>query len=465
MLNTEDQRFNVATSILFQVSTVDPDSGNLVIMGNCLLRVFSNDGKLNVGGFQLKLRAGMPVKKRDLLVPPDFHQYPVLPCCSLLIRILPHTENPVPMPRYSVGFYFTHEAKPTRSELQIMSTFQKDVNFPILVKDMAECLREKGESQAPQENELKGWCVEKIDGTRSSLVQPSSVYINIHHVTKYRQEIGVHLKIMQAFGLEVEGLYINAFARILKGSQSKHLPELPQHWGGEEKFLTRQHDFSSLQKSPRWTDPSVVLHPYLDNHSVLLVQIFGMTAVYKPHPSNDQRGRVISQNGQDLTLHSLLGWTVFPLFDRHYVYSGIHSAPLFQGAPNAEFLQTISAKSLKTAIEEGLKKKSLTLLKTYGSVTIKVWDGHYFDDEHYALPVINDLLTVDKIKKFLSTQTSKKGKEMSMLVLQSLDKKKQKLQRNNPEYQQHQHFYEEAMADAFYNLIETALLNAGYGPL
>lgn len=51
---------------------------------------------------------------------------------------------------------------------------------------------------------------------------------------------------------------MNAFARILKGAASLHLPELPERWGGEEKFLTRQHDLTSLQKSPRWTDPSTV---------------------------------------------------------------------------------------------------------------------------------------------------------------------------------------------------------------
>ncbi|KAM4701987.1 uncharacterized protein O3C94_002907 [Discoglossus pictus] len=451
VLNTEEQMLNAATTILFQVSTVDSDSGNLAIIGNCMLHVFNNDGKLNVGGFQLKLRSGMPSKQRDSLVPSDFQQYPFISCCSLLVRLLPHTEDLVPMPRYSSGFYFTDEAKPTRSEMGIMSTFQKDVSFPSLVKDMAGGLMEKEQSQ---ENNLNEYYEKRIGGKMSSLLQPSLNYINIHHVSRYRQEVGIRLKIKQAFGLEAEGLYINAFARILKGAQSVHLPELQQHWGGEEKFLTRQHDFTSLQRSPKWTDPSVVLHPYLDNHSVLFVQIFGLEAAYIPNPSSDQRGRVVSQElGQELELKPLLGWSVFPLFDRHYVFSGVHSAPIFQGSPSAEFLQSVSTRPLKTAIEEGLKKKSLMLLKTYGSVTMEAWDGHYFDDKHYALPIINDLLTVDKVKKFVSTQTRKKGKEMSMLVLQSLDKKQQKLQRTSPEYQRHQHFYEESMADTFYNLI------------
>lgn len=50
-------------------------------------------------------------------------------------------------------------------------------------------------------------------------------------------------------------------------------------------------------------------------------------------------------------------------------------------------------------------------------------------------------------------QTSKKGKDLSMLVIESLDKKRQKLQRNSPEYQRHQQFFEEAMGEKFYDLI------------
>ncbi|XP_075120902.1 uncharacterized protein LOC142195209 [Leptodactylus fuscus] len=244
-----------------------------------------------------------------------------------------------------------------------------------------------------------------------------------------------------------------------------HLPELPQRWGGEEKLLTQQHDFTSLQRSPRWIDPSVVLHPYLDVNSVLLVQVFGMAATYVPSPSNDQRGHVISNNGQEIELQPSLGWTVFPLFDRHYVNSGIHSAPLFQGLPNAAFLQSISVTSVKEAIEESLKKSTISIIKNYGSIAVEIWDGHYFDGEYPPLQVSNDLLAVSNVKRFLATQMSKKGKEMSMLIIESLNKKQRKLQRNSQEYQQYQRFYEEAMGEKFYDLIEMALLNAGYGPL
>lgn len=114
---------------------------------------------------------------------------------------------------------------------------------------------------------------------------------------------------------------------------------------------------------------------------------------------------------------------------------------------------------------EGLQKKRLKLLSTYGSVAVEMWDGHYFDDERPDLPVLNDLLMINKTKKFLATQTSKKGKDMSQLVLKTLDKKLRKMGRNSFEYGQQEHFYKQTMENAFYDVVETALLNAGYGPL
>nr|XP_033778363.1 uncharacterized protein LOC117349254 [Geotrypetes seraphini] len=378
----------------------------------------------------------------------------------------PGSYEPVPAPRYLTGYYFSSDAKPTKSELQIMNTFEKDSRFPKHVQDISKQLMDKEQSRVPHD-QVQAWYKEQFDAPIHSAAQHAPRSINIHHLVRYRQETGICLRIAQAFGLDVDGLYINAFARILKGTSSMHLPELPQRWGGDEKFLTRRHDFSSLLKSPRWTDPSVVLHPYLDEHSVLLIQLFGIDAVYIPDPRGQRVGVVTSRSGQDVELYSQtqLGWTAVPLFDRQYVNSGIHSAPLFQGVPNTDFQESITSHPLKDVMIDGLKKETLKLMKNYGSITIEIWDGHYLDDEHYKLPVVNDLLTVNKLKKFLTTQSNKKGKDMSLLVLQSLNKKQPKLKRNSPEYQQLERFYEEAMANKFYILVESALLNAGFGPL
>ncbi|XP_039363697.1 uncharacterized protein LOC120387279 isoform X3 [Mauremys reevesii] len=467
VLNGDDPKvMDINTCVLLQVYTVDVDSGDLVIIGNSVIRVFNDDGKLNVGGFQLRLRGGMPTKEPAAFTPFALNQYPVIPCCTILLRLLPHTQFSVPAPSYLMGYYFSNDAKPSNSELEIISSFQKDNSFPKLVQEMGMRLIDKEQSKVTLDH-LEAWYVERLDEKRHSRPEHFPKYINIHHAVRYRQEAGIRIKIKQAFGLKAGGYYVNVLARVLKGAASMHLPELPQQWAGEEKFLTNQLDFTSLQRSPRWTDPSVVLHPYLDHHSVLLIQIFGLNAIYVPDPSGQRPGKVISHPGQILELNtqSQLGWTAVPLFDSDYVRSGVHSAPLFQGSPSAEFLQSVISQPVKDVMAEGIKKKTLKLLPTFGSVTLEFWDGHYFEEEHYELPVLNNLLTVANTKKFVDTQANKRGQELSQLVLHSMDKKIRKLGRHSPEYYQQEYFYKEAMGNAFYSLVETILLNAGYGHL
>ncbi|KAG7471300.1 hypothetical protein MATL_G00123070 [Megalops atlanticus] len=210
-----------------------------------------------------------------------------------------------------------------------------------------------------------------------------------------------------------------------------------------------------------------VLHPYLDPHTVLLVQLFVLDAVYKPDPSGQRRGTVTARTGGRLELgsKSQLAWTVIPLFEGPYVRSGIHYASLFQGSPDSGFLGSVISCPVSEVMAGQLKGRKLKLLKNMGSVAVLLWDGHYGDDEHPDLPVLDGLLPADKNKKFLKTQSSRSGKEMSHMVLHTLSRKVRRKGRGTAEYQREERFYEEAMGSTFYSLMETALMNAGYGPL
>ncbi|XP_043911376.1 uncharacterized protein LOC122788364 [Protopterus annectens] len=231
------------------------------------------------------------------------------------------------------------------------------------------------------------WYKNKINvKNQLSLVQ-SAPYLNIWHCVRYHQESGIRIRIAQAFGT-VKGLYVNAFARIIKGTESKNLPELTGQGGEDEKIFTCKLDLTSLQKSPQWTDPSTLLHPYLDTYTVLLVQLLSLDAVYTRDPSGQRPGQVTSRSGNalQLTAKGRLTWTVIPLFDGKYVRNGQHRAPLFEGIPSPEFLDYIRSHPVKDAFVDGIQKKALKISKNYGSLTVEVWDGHYFDEEHYTLP-------------------------------------------------------------------------------
>uniref|UniRef100_A0ABM5ENC4 Uncharacterized protein isoform X1 n=1 Tax=Pogona vitticeps TaxID=103695 RepID=A0ABM5ENC4_9SAUR len=235
----------------------------------------------------------------------------------------------MPPPNYWKGYYFTEGAKPSNSELGIISTFQKDRRFPELVLDMVVRLTEKQQNRVPPE-QLEAWCVTKINEKDPTSPQPLLTSIEIHRAVRYRQEVAVRVRIREAFGL--------------KGPAS----------------------------------------PRLDACTVLLVQLYGLDAVYIPDPIRQRPGKVAPPAGQALELNaqSQRGWRALPLFDRSYVRSGVHCAPLFQGVPTAEFLQRLAAHLVKDVPAGGLKSKRLQLLKgAYASLAVEIWDGRYFDDE------------------------------------------------------------------------------------
>ena len=59
-----------------------------------------------------------------------------------------------------------------------------------------------------------------------------------------------------------------------------------------------------------------IVHPPLDTHSVLMVQLFGVDMFYRPSTKHDKPGLVKSRDGplDELGDDALLGWAVVPVF-------------------------------------------------------------------------------------------------------------------------------------------------------
>ncbi|KAJ8257039.1 hypothetical protein COCON_G00191910 [Conger conger] len=456
--------FDPGTLLLLRAHTLCADTGALRAIGGCVLRVFDGEARLNAGGHQCRLRRG-PTQSEETPPTEALQHQLAVPCTTVLLRLLPHTPDALPAPHYLSGFYFSDDAKPNRSELEIISTFQRDRGFPETVRNMVEHLAEKEKAQVLPE-QAPGWLEDRLDVRKGNLSHQPPALLPVLRMVRYRQEAGVRVRVTQAFGLP-DGLYVNAFTRVLKGSDTLRVPELPQGWGGDEKFLTCRHDYSSLQRAPRWTDQSSVLHPCPDPHTVLLVQLFGLDAVYRPDPSGQGCGTVSApaRGRLGLDYKSQLAWALVPLFDGACVRSGVHYAPLFQGSPDRGFLGYVVSCPVKEATAGHLKSRTLKLWRGSASLAVQVWDGHFLDDERPDLPVLDGLLPADRKKKFLKTQCSRSGKELSQLVLQTLGRRARRKGRGSVEYQREEAFYEQAMGSTFCTLMETSLMNAGYGPL
>ena len=60
-----------------------------------------------------------------------------------------------------------------------------------------------------------------------------------------------------------------------------------------------------------------MLHPFYDNYSCLIIQLFGLDLIYRMQPDHDEPGTVHSIKNDELSLgdDETLGWTVVPLFE------------------------------------------------------------------------------------------------------------------------------------------------------
>ena len=61
----------------------------------------------------------------------------------------------------------------------------------------------------------------------------------------------------QAFGLP-NTHFVNVLVHVSPGHNVRVKDITEEGYGGEEKALTKQHDFNSYQKSPKWIDPPTV---------------------------------------------------------------------------------------------------------------------------------------------------------------------------------------------------------------
>ena len=52
----------------------------------------------------------------------------------------------------------------------------------------------------------------------------------------------------------LDGLYVQCYARVVPGETSNGVPSSPEGFGEDAQFITKNHDYNSLQKAPVWLD-------------------------------------------------------------------------------------------------------------------------------------------------------------------------------------------------------------------
>ncbi|XP_046568194.1 LOW QUALITY PROTEIN: uncharacterized protein LOC124276591 [Haliotis rubra] len=459
--------------VLLRVYTVDIVTERIVVVGSCLLGAFNvvgmNKGKLRIGGHQLRLRSGMPDTKNGVntLTPASLDSAPIVPGCSLLVRLRPHSPEPVEAPKYTVGYYRSIDCHPNVSETRIFQSYEDNMKYPKTERDMVKRLQTmEGITEGRSDVSLLSWLKDRLDMKKQTPAAQPATNLSLSRCVRYRTKMGLYVKMNQAYGMPDDRV-IQCFVRVTPGRKVQGMSATKEGYGKEEKFITKKHIPESFLQAPAWADDPQELHPFYDQYSCLIVQVFGLKMMYQMKPDHKAPGQLLTPEGGELDLdeESLLGWAVVPLFDGSELCAERHPpCSILKRKPTEEVLDQLSTSSAQTMLE-GQRWDSSNAYET-GSLKVTIWDGHYEFKEIPEMPVYENLLEkVGDITAYREAQQLKVGRHLNSIVIEALEPKYRKQGIKGAVYKKELEFFEDLLTKRFYDLMENALMTSGMGPL
>ncbi|CAL1547704.1 unnamed protein product [Lymnaea stagnalis] len=469
MLVNEGQQIADPELLLFlRVYTHDLETNTTVVVGSCLVRVFTpgkkkGEGYLCVGGHELRLYSGMPNTKDGLnqINATDLDSNPVLPGCTLLLRLLPQSNHPVPAPKYSSGYYKSEKSKPTASELRLYASYAADNKRS--VRDVITKLQhfENSPYKDGSDIQLTKWIVDKLDIKKQQGVNKAAANLALHRCIRYRVKVGLNVHIKSAVGLP-DGLHIQCFARLAPGKQAKYQTASEAGHGKEEQFITTKLSPTSQLTAPVWEDGHKELHPCYDNNTCLIIQLIGLNVVYKPKADHKTAGTVHQPDGRPLEINAqeLIGWAVVPLFEGNAAKSGLHMLPVLTHSPSEQTVEELSEKSA------GQVLRTLTGSKLNGaSLQVQIWDAHFSFNELPQQEVHKSLLDLLGNPDGQTVRTKANSQTVQDFVLSMCDEKDRKQGLQGVTLNKEVTFFSETMAKTFGNLMINYCHKHGLNPL
>ncbi|XP_035828352.1 uncharacterized protein LOC101850990 [Aplysia californica] len=467
MLVNEGRQVADPELLLFlRVYTYDVELKKVMVIGSCLVSVFSpgkkkKDGLLRVGGHQLRVYSGMPNMREGLnqITGTDLDNNTAVPACSMLVRLLPQSQSPVPAPSYTSGYYRSDSCKPTASEVRIFASYGD--NLAKTERDMIMRLLQAERAPNINESQYQDWLVSKLDIKRQQGASQPAGNLALPRCVRYRVRVGLMAQIQSASGLP-DGLYIQCFARVSPGKQAKYISPTEQGYGREEKFITTKLAPTSFLSAPVWEDNPKELHPFYDLHSCLLIQLIGLRVLYRPRADHKQVGTLHKPDGSplEITSQELIGWAVVPLFDGNSVVSGMHQVPVLSIPLKEEITEELS----QTAAHKVLDKRVWTDATRLpgASLTVMVWDAHFDPEDLPEKQTHSSLLAVTGTQ---ASEAPAAGTTQQEMLLNMLEQKARKQGLKGTIFKKEQQFFTDAATLNFKNLMDDYCLTNGFAPL
>uniref|UniRef100_T1INR2 phosphorylase kinase n=1 Tax=Strigamia maritima TaxID=126957 RepID=T1INR2_STRMM len=398
-INEGNDLMNPESVVLFQIYTLDRLSKFMVQLGSVIFPLFDTAHKkplLKYGGHQLRLRLGAP--KNSKLFYDWAEKSEPIPAASLLIRVLPQSEDYLDAPEYDNGYYLSESTRPTISEWNLYRHYLLADDLLMTVKQLAlKLLRDERHIGRVTDDELEDWIRLKFEIKTGQVVKN----VDLSRFVYYGIRSGVRVQIKHVYCLPEfqDNNYIQVLVRLLPGNNTRKIKPTHEGWGSDEKFTTKFINSKSYMRSPSWDDQASLLHPFLDNNSTLLVELFGLEVVYERDPTGIGYGNISSKSGSHLkiNLDFPLAWTVVRLFNKGFINCGLHIYPLFKGKITDEIITKLQHLSLEKVLKDSTDNGKIKLHD--GSVIeFALWDGNFIDSEHAPLPKNREILELCGIK-------------------------------------------------------------------
>ncbi|CAH8462037.1 unnamed protein product [Schistosoma turkestanicum] len=449
IVNLNQNKTLSQNSLLFlRVYTLTLTSLEYVVVGNVLLKVFNSNGLLNIGGHQLRLRCEVPKPiAQNTNTDEVFYQadsldnVPYIQCSTILIRLLPYTEEPLPSLEYRFRSYRSIESTPTNFEWVVYRQFESDENRKTDIRSVVKMiLRREGEFDSSAERNdfltpeyLNRYLLQRLSIKRNTTKNGIPKQMISAFPFFYRINDGFLLSLKNAEGLAVnEGDYIFGLAKVIRGSNTKLTPENKFYgFGSDDDLLFDRFDSTTSLENPIWEDPPQLTKPYYDSDALLIIQIFRVPLVFTiggsinitksgnwfapPMVSRNVNKRQIIK----LQRMHLLGWSFLRPFEWGFLRNGTHKLYLFKPPIRLRTLNKIQTKDE----ENSIMLNSDNFLEN-ASLTIQLQSGRFLDfpeelktdqQSYYSQILNNEHDTVNEYKN-----TIEQMKELNKMNLNSM---------------------------------------------
>ncbi|KAH8850432.1 hypothetical protein KSF78_0000529 [Schistosoma japonicum] len=388
--------------LFLRVYTLRLTNLEYVVVGNVLLKVFNSNGLLNLGGHQLRLRCEVPkaisqYNTNEVFFQEDsLNNVPYIHCSTILVRLLPYTEEPISAPEYKFRSYRSAESTPTNFEWVVYRQFQSDEGRKTNIRNVVKMiLRREGEFNVSAEQNdfltpeyICRYTKQRLSVKRNTTANGIPSQMTSAFPFFYRINDGFLLSVKDAEGLTVkEGDYIFALVKIVRGSDTMLLPVNKFYgYGADDDLIFYRLDPTVSLGNPIWEDEPQLTKPYCDPNALLIIQIFRVPLIFAIGGSINitKSGdwftpQVVSQktNKQQiikLQKTHLIGWSFLRLFDWGFLRNGTHKLCLLKPPIRLHTLKKIQNRDE----EKSLMLNTNNFLEN-GCVTIHLQSGRFLD--------------------------------------------------------------------------------------